>query len=146
MTTEKELDDLMRNPMIQHVVAHAHPFARHEARLQPIGAPANRPEMALAGWIAVQTKVFLKGRGAASNPLIEKVWKFTDGNAEIDIRVGISGSTKKFKITTGMTGPTSFRLRIVTWNAQGKEDCEWERFGSYRGNNVAAGIDTLPVS
>jgi hypothetical protein len=147
MITEKDLDELMRNPMIQHVAAQAHPFALHETRLQPVASNAatNRSERTLAYWIAVQTKVFLKARGAASNPLIEKVWKFADGDADIDIRVGIHGGYKKFKIKTARTGLTSFHLKIVTWNAQGREDCEWERYGSYRGNDAKACIDTLPT-
>jgi hypothetical protein len=147
MITEKDLDDLMRNPTIQHVAAQAHPFAGHETRLQPVAssAPANRSERALLFWIAVQTKVFLKHRGAVPNPMIEKVWKFADGDADVDIRAGIQGSYKKFKIKTSRTGPTSFQLRIVTWNGQGKEECEWERYGIYRGNNARAAIETVPT-
>jgi hypothetical protein len=147
MITEKDLYNLMTNPTILHVVAKSRPFARHEVHLPPVATNVadNRSETALAYWIVVQTKIFLKARGAASNPLIEKVWKFADGNADVDFRVGIRGETRKFKVKTSMSGPTSFRLKILTWNSQGKEECEWERFGAYCGNAQNAGIETLPV-
>jgi hypothetical protein len=147
MITEKDLDDLIRNPMIQHVVAKSRPFAAHEVHLPAVvsNAADDRSEKALAFWIVVQIKTFLKERGAASHPMIEKVWKCAGGNTDVDIRVGTHGGYEKFKIKTSMSGPTSFHLKIVTWNGNGKEDCEWERFGAYRGNANGGAIETLPT-
>ena len=148
MITEKEFSDVIQLPMIKHVADRARPFATHEIRLPPIASSVanNRSEMALAYWIATLTKVFLKARGAASNPLIERVWKFANGEVDVDIRVGIRGGYHKFKLTTSMTGPTSFQLRIYSWNAGGQKICDFERYGALRGNAQQQGIDTLPVS
>jgi hypothetical protein len=148
MITEIEFNAIIQNPLIQQVAARARPFATHEIRLPPVASRAvnNRSEMALANWIAVLTKVFLKARGAASNPLIERVWKFADGNVDIDIRVGIHGGYHKFKVVADMTGPTSFRLKIYSWNPRGEKICDFERFGALRGNVDRQGIETLPVS
>ena len=147
MIAEKEFNDIMMLPLIQHVAAKARPFHIHEVRLPSVASnAANRSEMALAYWVAVLTKVFLKAQGAAPNPLIERVWTFADGIVDIDIRVGVRGGYRKFKLTTKMTGPTTFHLRIISWNAQGRDVCEFERFGSLRGNADHQGIETLPVS
>ena len=148
MITEKEFGNVIDLPTVKHVAAMARPFAKHEVHLPPVAAQmaTNKSEMALAYWVAVLTLIFLKTKGAASHtPLVERVWKFADGNVDIDIRVGIHGGNYKFKITAEMTGPTTFRLRIYTWNSNGDKVCEFERFGSYRGNAARQAIETMPV-
>jgi hypothetical protein len=146
MITEIEFHNILRLPMIKQVASHARPFAKHEVRLPSIAtnAPEDRSEKALAYWVAVQTRIFMKARGAASDPMIEKVWKFTDGDVDIDLRVGIHGGYHKFKVTAGMSGPTSFFLRIYSWN-NGQKSCDFERYGAYVGNAEKQGVETLPA-
>jgi len=149
MISEKEFDEVIHLPLVRHVASMARPFAKHEVHLPPIEAKAaaNRSEMALACWIAVLTRIFLKMRGSASEtPLIDRVWKFADGVVDIDVRVGIHGANHKFKITTENNGRTTFHLRIFSWNSKGERSCEFERFGSFRGGVAGQGIETLPVN
>ena len=149
-TNEVEFFKILDNPLVKTTAAHVKPFAKHGSRITAVATStqdvgANRSERALAIWIAVLLRVYLHTRGAASGPLVEKVWKFAAGEADIDIRVGINGENHFFKVITSMSGPTSFRLRIYSWT-NGKRSCDWERFGSYLGDQSHAGIETLPVN
>jgi hypothetical protein len=145
MLTEMEMERLLRDPMIKGAakrVIHA-----------PIGTShaAGSADRALSMWIAVLTHQFLHSIHAASNPLVEKVWTFAKGRADIDMRVGVNGFYRKFKIETSMTGPTSFKLQIRSWHhgpgGSGMSGGEslWVRYGAFRGQGDLEGIDTLPL-
>src|SRR5688572_12252614 len=104
--TEREIDELIRNPKIKMAAAHSRPTGVSSF------ADENRSERAVANWVAVLTNVYLKAHGAGSNPLVEKVWTFGGGNVDVDMRVGMHGVYKKFKVTAELSGPTSMVLRI----------------------------------
>lgn len=145
MITEKELENLIADPLIHKAAAH----------IRPAGVwtdiAEGRPERALAGWIAVLTRRYIREIRAASNPLVEKIWKFQGGVVDIDMRVGVHGTYRKLKIETALTGPHTLRFQVRDWHKKtglfGPMDAEerWERYGVYRGNTEREGIETLPV-
>lgn len=137
--TEREIDELIRDPKIKMAAAHARPMGVSSF------AGADRTEKAVANWVAVLTRVYLKAQGAVSNPLVEKVWAFAGGTVDVDMRVGVQGTYKKFKVTAELSGPTSLVLRIHSWNKFGRPEPPWVRYGAYRGGNLAEGIETLPL-
>ena len=99
---EVEFFKILDNPLVKSTAAHVKPFAKHGSRITAVATStqdvgANRSERALAIWIAVLLRVYLHTRGAASGPLVEKVWKFAAGEADIDIRVGINGENHFFQ-------------------------------------------------
>ena len=79
MITEKELDGKFRNPIIQRAAAPARTLGVVSY------AAVNRAEDSLANWIVVLARVFVKHLGAASNPMVEKVWTFSRGTSDIDM-------------------------------------------------------------
>lgn len=137
--TENELDRLMKNHLIVRAASHA--------RTLPVGTRIadGSGSKDLAIWLVVQTKAWLKERRAHSNPMVEKIWSFKDGASDVDMRIGIDGEYKKFKVTTEMTGPSSIRLRIQPWNRLGQPEQIWERYGIYHGNGSRSCFETLPV-
>ncbi len=139
MITEKELDGKFRNPMIRRAAAPARTLGVVSY------AADNRTEDSLANWIVTLTRVYVRHIGGASNPMVEKVWTFANGKADIDMRIGVHGFYKKFKITTEMSGPASLVLRISSWNKFGQPEAQWIRYGAYRGGSQGEGIETLPV-
>lgn len=145
MISERELEQLIHNPLIRKAAAHARPIGVWRSTAD------DRAANALAAWIAVLTRQYLRDIGAASAPLVEKIWKFSGGAVDIDMRVGVNGAYRKLKIETGMVGPYTIKLQIRDWHkalvgfaVQDRED-RWERFGAYRGNDDRQGIETLPV-
>lgn len=137
--TENDLSVLFRSPTVIH--------AAKAGRTLPVGTDAkeHRATRALEIWLAIQTKVWLREKHAVSDPLVERVWCFSEGRSDIDMRVFIKGAYRKFKVKTEMTGPTAIRFEIMTWQAQGKLCKSWERYGRYYGNETKAGFETLPV-
>ena len=145
MISERELEQLMHDPLIQKAAAPARPMGVWRSNVE------DRAANALAAWIAVLTRQYLRHIGAASAPIVEKVWKFQGGVVDIDMRVGVHGAYRKLKIETGMVGPHTIKLQIRDWHkslvgfaVKDRED-RWERFGAYRGNSDREGIETLPV-
>ncbi len=143
MMTEREMEMLLHDPRIKG--------AAKSLTAAPVGTnfATGTADRALSLWIAVLTHQFLHSIHAAQHPLVERVWTFAQGKADIDMRVGVNGIYRKFKVETSMTGPTSFKLQIRSWhNSPGgmhERESQWVRYGAYRGNGTFQGIDTLPI-
>ena len=145
MMNERQIENLLHDPRIKG--------AGRSLRPVPLGTDhaSDSAERALAIWIAVLTQHFLRSIHAVSNPLVEKVWTFARGKADIDMRVGVHGAYRKFKVETSVTGPQTFKLQIRAWHkalvgfhVKDLEDV-WTRYGVYRGEGDYEGIETLPI-
>lgn len=145
MISEREIENLIHHPTVQAQARHARPG------VVATNYATDSAERALAMWIAISTKQYLRSIHAASNPLVEKVWSFARGNADIDMRVGVNGAYRKFKVETSMTGPQTFKLQIRSWHkglvgfSVHEQQDLWVRYGAYRGSGGYEGIETLPV-
>ena len=121
------------------------PAAADSMRAAGAGVEENRDAHAVASWIVNLTKSFLRSNGATHTPMIERIWVFSADKTDVDMRIGVQGRYKKLKVTTEMTGPAALRLRIQSWNAAGRPESPWERYGTFRGNGMTREIETLPL-
>jgi hypothetical protein len=137
--TESEFEKLLRNPLVETAT-----WDGKETRIDtPNGPGSSDRNMAL--WLAAETVTWIKENDAASLPIVERVWKFEQGVADIDMRVGVHGEYRKFKLTTARTGRFVYRIRIQAWDQKGVPAKVWERYGEYSGDEEFAGFETVPV-